>query len=114
MTFIEHNSKSVLYGSRLGKELSANTFNDYWNNNNKIDIKEPVKLQSKISKQNDADLPMEEPHHFFCFLNNPDKDLDGLIEALVGLLPEAQGEDYEEQDFAKKMKKTRKRTGRPR
>lgn len=29
MTFIDHNSKSVWNGSRLGKELSANTFNDY-------------------------------------------------------------------------------------
>src|SRR5690606_29239005 len=32
ITFIDHNSKTVWNGSRLGKELSANTFNDYWNN----------------------------------------------------------------------------------
>jgi hypothetical protein len=31
-----------------------------------------------------------------------------LIEALGDLLPEAQGEDYEEQEFANKMKKKRK------
>nr|WP_305051031.1 hypothetical protein [Elizabethkingia bruuniana] len=43
-------------------------------------------------------------------LNIPDKKDDGLIEAFGGLLiPEAQGEDYEEQDFANKMKKKRKR-----
>lgn len=108
MTFIDHNSKAVWNGSRLSKELSANTFNDYWNNNIKPKIKESVVQQPKISTSNDADLPAEEPHHFFDFLNT-EKHEDGLIEALSSLLPEAQGEDYEEQDFANKMKKKRKR-----
>ncbi|SFN43109.1 Relaxase/Mobilisation nuclease domain-containing protein [Paenimyroides ummariense] len=108
ITFIDHNSKVVWNGSRLATELSANTFNDYWNNNIKPDIKEPVVSQPKLSTSNDADLPTEEPHHLFDFLTT-DKHEDGLIEALGGLLPEAQGEDYEEQDFANKMKKKRKR-----
>ena len=109
ITFIDHNSKAVWNGSRLGTELSANTFNDYWNNNIKPDIKEPVELQSKISRPNDADLPAEEPHHLFDFLNTSEKHEDGLIEAFGGLLPEAQGDDYEEQDFANKMKKKKRR-----
>ncbi len=92
----------------MATELSANTFNDYWKNNIKPDIKEPAVLQLKLSTSNDADLPAEEPHHLFDFLIT-DKHEDGLIEALGGLLPEAQGEDYEEQDFANKMKKKRKR-----
>ena len=108
ITFIDHNSKVVWNGSRLGKELSANIFNDYWNNNIKPDIKEPIISQPKISTSNDTDLPMEEPHHLFDFLTTG-KHEDGLIEALGGLLPEAQGEDYEEQNFANKMKKKRKR-----
>ncbi|TWI18817.1 conjugal transfer protein MobB [Sphingobacterium siyangense] len=108
MTFIDHNSKTVWNGSRLAKELSANTFNNYWNNNIKPDIKEPLTLQPKISIPKDTDdLPAEEPHHLFDFLHT-EKHEDGLIEALGGLLPEAQGEDYEEQDFANKMKKKRK------
>ena len=107
MTFIDHNSKAVWNGSRLSKELSANAFNDYWNNNIKPEIKEPVELQPKISTSNDADLPTEEPHQLFDFLTT-EKHEDGLIEALGGLLPEAQGEDYEEKDFANKMKKKRK------
>ena len=109
ITFIDHNSKTVWNGSRLGKEFSANTFNDYWNHNIKPDIKKPVELQSKISKPNDTDLPAEQPHHLFDFLNTSEKHEDGLIETLSGLLPEAQCEDYEEQDFANKMKKKRKR-----
>ncbi|EJG2146825.1 relaxase/mobilization nuclease domain-containing protein [Elizabethkingia anophelis] len=109
ITFIDHNSKTVWNGSRLAKELSANTFNDYWNNNIKPDIKELDEPKEKKSTSNDADLPAEELHHLFD-LNIPDKKDDGLIEAFGGLLiPEAQGEDYEEQDFANKMKKKRKR-----
>lgn len=109
MTFIDHNSKTVWNGSRLAKELSANTFNDYWNNNIKPEIKEPDQSQPKISRSNDPeDLPNEKPHQLFDFLNT-EKHEDGLIEALGGLLPEAQGEDYEELDFANKMKKKRKR-----
>lgn len=108
ITFIDHNSKAIWNGSRLGKELSANTFNYYWNHNIKPDIKKPVELQSKISKPNDTDLPAEQPHQLFDFLNT-DNHKDGLIEALGSLLPEAQGEDYEGQDFTNKMKKKRKR-----
>lgn len=108
MTFIDHNSKAVWNGSRLSKELSANIFNDYWSNNIKPDIKEPADQQLKISKPSDADLPAEEPHHLFDFLNTAEKKEDGLMEALGGLLPEAQGEDYEEQDFANKMKKKKR------
>ena len=108
ITFIDHNSKTIWNGSRLGKELSANTFNDYWNNNIKPEIKEPVQSQIKASKSNDAEnLPVEKPHHFFDFLNT-EKHEDGLVEALGGLLPETQGEDHEEQDFANRMKKRRK------
>src|SRR5690606_19070547 len=103
ITFIDHNSKTVWNGSRLEKELSANTFNDYWNNNIKPEIKEPVQSQIKVSKSNyTEDLPMEKPHHLFDFLNTTEKHEDSLIEALGGLLPEQQGEDYEEQVFANK------------
>ena len=41
-----------------------------------------------------------------------DKKEDGLIEVFGGLLPEAQGEDYEVQDFANRMKKKQKRRKR--
>ena len=109
ITFIDHNSKTVWNGSRLDKELSANTFNAYWNNNIKPEINQPAVQPPKISTSNNADIPAEEPHHLFDFLNTNEKHEDGLIEALGGLLPEAQGEDYEEQDFANKMKKKRNR-----
>lgn len=109
ITFIDHNSRSVWNGSRLGKELSANTFNDYWNNNIKPDIKDTVELPQKLSRTNDSDFPQEEPHHLFDFLNTEPKHEDGLIKALGGLLPETQDEDYEEQVFANRMKRKRRR-----
>lgn len=109
ITFIDHNSRSVWNGSRLGKELSANTFNDYWSNNIKPYIKDTIELPPKLSKTNEVDFPQEEPHHLFDFLNT-EKHEDGLIEAFGGLLiPEAQGEDYEELDFANRMKKKKRR-----
>jgi len=108
ITFIDHNSKTVWNGSRLGKELSANTFNDYWNNDIKPEIKGPVKLQSKISTSNYTDLPATEPHHMFDFLNTAEGHEENLIERISGLLPEAWGDDYQEQDFANRMKKKRK------
>ncbi len=109
ITFVDHNSKTVWNGSRLGKELSANTFNDYWNKNIRPEIKEHDEPQAKISRSKDEDLPTEEPHHLFDFLDTKEKNEDGLIEALGGLLPEAQGEDHEEQEFANRMKKRKKR-----
>ncbi|MFH7010492.1 conjugal transfer protein MobB [Flavobacterium sp. FlaQc-52] len=109
ITFIDHNSKTVWNGSRLGKELSANTFNDYWNKNITPEIKDSVKLQSKISPANNADLPPDEPYHLFDFLNIAQKQEGDLIDAFGTLLPEANGEDYQEQDFANRMKKRRKK-----
>ena len=107
ITFIDHNSKTVWNGSCLGKELSANTFNDYLNNNIKPDIKEPDEPKAKIShSQNKEDLPAEKPHPMFDITNTDKK------EAFGGLLPDAQGEDYEEQDFANRMKKKQKRRKR--
>lgn len=112
MTFIDHNSKTVWNGSRLSQELSANIFNDYWNNNIKPEIKEVVQSQHKISEsKNTEDLPDEKPHHLFDFLTSTQQE-NGLIEGLGDLLiPETQGEDYEELDFANRMKKKKVKRG---
>lgn len=115
ITFIDHNSKTVWNGSRLGKEFSANIFNDHWNNNNiKPEIKELNEPHPKISQHNTMEhLPTEKPHVLFDFLNKEvpvfSTNETVIIESLGGLLPEAQGENYEEMDFANKIKKKRKR-----
>jgi len=104
ITFIDHNSKAVWNGSSLGKQLSANIFNDYWNN--KPEIKEFTLQQSKPSL-NEAHLPEEEPYHFFSLIT--EKQEDGLIEALGGLWTKALDEDPEEQVFENQMRRKRKR-----
>lgn len=70
ITFIDHNSKTVWNGSRLGKEFSANIFNDDWNHNINPEIKEPNMPQTKLSQpiENEG-LPEEKPHPLFDFLN---------------------------------------------
>ncbi|PRZ22074.1 conjugal transfer protein MobB [Flavobacterium granuli] len=113
ITFIDHNSRTVWNGSRLGKELSANTFNDYWNHNIKPEIKRLNEPHPKISQHNAMkDLPAEKPHELFDFLNKEvpasSTNETSIMESFGGLLPEAQGEDYEEQDFTNKMKKKRR------
>lgn len=108
ITFIDHESKTVWNGSQLSRELSANTFNENWDKNIKLDIRESAVLQFKLSTSFDVDFPAEDPHHLFDFLIT-DKYEGGLIEALGSLMLESQGEDYEELDFQNKMKKKRKR-----
>lgn len=109
ITFIDHNSKTVWNGSRMGKEFSANTFNDYWNNYIIPDIKEQTEPSEKLSQSKHIEeIPNEKLHPMFDI--SSDKKIEGIIEAFGGLLiPQAQGEDYEEENFANWMKKKRKR-----
>ncbi|MNQ68905.1 Relaxase/Mobilization nuclease domain protein [compost metagenome] len=114
ITFIDHNSRTVWNGSRLGKEFAANIFNDYWNNNIKPEIKELNVPHPKISQHNSMeDLPAEKPHELFDFLNKEvpafSTNETGIIESFGGLLPEVQGEDYEERDFANLIKRQKRR-----
>jgi hypothetical protein len=114
ITFIDHTSKTVWNGSHFSPNLSANVFNDWWNNGNKpqASANEPVTApRQQTHTKEDAG----QPHDLFNFL---DKDYSpytpqesGIMEALGGLLPETQGEDYEEQAFANQMKKRKRKRG---
>jgi hypothetical protein len=110
ITFIDHNSKTVWNGSRLGKEFSANVFNKWWVHNQKPEVttKASQKLVVKPTTFQDANT-YEKPHHLFDFLY---KNEPGFIEGLGGLLPEAQGEDYDELIFENQMKKKKRKPGR--
>lgn len=107
ITFIDHKSKAVWNGSRLAKELSANTFNNHWNNNIKPVIKEDPEPATNQLTSNNTEFSAEEPHHLFNILTT-DKYREGFIESVGSLLPEAQGTDYGEEYFANAMKKKRK------
>lgn len=115
MTFIDHESRSVWNGSQLGKNLSANVFNDWWKDQ-AVEEREQVKQQDTANNvfstytKNDIVDETEKAHALFDFLNKeqPSGNDFGLIE-IGGLLPEVQGEDYEEMDFANQIKKRKKR-----
>jgi len=102
MTFIDNGSRSVWNGSQLDRNLSANVFNDYWNNGNKPELK----LQDNpVSKANEIDSVQTKD--LFEFLSNEHSSNSDL--GLLSLLPDAQGEDYEEEQFASQMKKKKKK-----
>lgn len=112
MTFIDHESRTVWNGSALGKNLSANVFNDWWK-------EQAVEQRQNAEQTSITDIPAagkniadekEETHGLFDFLNKEQSHEDtGLIDGFGGLLPEAQGEDYEEQAFTNRMKKKNKK-----
>ncbi|WP_426278579.1 conjugal transfer protein MobB [Chryseobacterium sp. S-02] len=104
MTFIDHQSKTVWNGSRLGKECSANAFNDKWNNSSKV-ANEEMKDQQTFSPKLTQDS-----NHLFNAIENSG---DSFFESFRGILPTLSDEnDYEEIEFANRMKKRKIRKRR--
>lgn len=107
ITFVDHSSKSAWNGSQLGKNLSANVFNDLWNNDNKMD--QPAKRN--VTSKNSATINEEikQPHDIFDFLGKENisysHEENNLVEVFGGLLPNAKAEDYDEELFANQTKK---------
>ncbi len=117
ITFIDHNTKSIWNGSRLGTAYSANVFNDWWNNNHKPEIKNTEDGNTVSVNPISKDLQNNKPHDLFDFINRDDSVYGSVehnsIESFGGLLPQAQGEDYEEQAFTDRLKKKRKSRKKP-
>jgi hypothetical protein len=107
ITFIDHQSRSVWNGSQLAKNLSAGGFNDWWNNGNKpeIQLQNPNDVKSSDTNPLMKQSPLSENEKI-----NPNlSDAANAISEIFGaLLPQAQGEDYEEEAFARQMKKKSK------
>lgn len=106
ITFIDHQSKSVWNGSRLGKEFSANAFNQIWSES--VGYKEqvnnnPEKLVEIQGKPEISEY--DKTHELFDFLNDSS---NSKIDVFGSILPECQGDDFEELDFENRMKKKRK------
>ncbi len=101
ITFIDNGSRTVWNGSQLNRNLSANVFNEWWNNSNKPELK----IQnSPVSKTNTTDeLPAKDLFECIPQEHSANYDL-----GLFSLLPDTQGEDYEEEKFVKRMKQKKK------
>ncbi|MFP9118363.1 conjugal transfer protein MobB [Flavobacterium sp. RNTU_13] len=107
ITFIDRQSRSVWNGSQLAKNLSAGTFNEWWNNGNKpeVHLQNPNDLKSSGTSQvmKQSSLPETKD-------TNPgiSDAANTMADIFGGLLPQTQGEDYEEEAFARQMKKKSK------
>lgn len=107
ITFIDHQSRSVWNGSQLSKNLSASTFNEWWNNGNKpeIHLENPSDVKS-------ANINPAIGHNIISENEKINPNLsyaaNNLSDIFGGLLPQTQGEDYEEEAFARQMKKKSK------
>lgn len=94
-TFINHEQKAVFNGSRLGKEFSANVFNDLFNG------KQHEPVQRKDSGQS------------FEPFDHSRKDDDSSIGSVFSLLsPEVHGANLEEESFVSKARKKKKKQKR--
>lgn len=91
VTFIDHNSREVFNGSRMGKEFSANVFNDYfkW-------------LEGISANERDGHTAAELWRHHR-------HESSSTLELAAGILSlETNPRDYEEEAFARHMKKKRR------
>lgn len=109
ITFIDHRSRTVLNGSRLGKEFSANNFNDYWNNNIRPEIEIHDQMQTKKSQPTNANQPPEEFDRQLDLFNYSEQYSDIFIETLGTLIPGSPSNNYEEEHFTDKIRKRKKR-----
>lgn len=117
VTFIDHQSRSVWNGSQLGKNLSANPFNDLWLNHDQ-QYRELIEKGTNMPTKSTVDAPAmsHKLHSIFNFLSESGSfhlETVGLFDGIAGVIPDFQGEDYEEIDFENRMKKKR-RKGRKR
>ncbi len=86
VTFIDHNNSCVFNGSRLGKEFSANAFQEIFDNPNTTPLMENIEHTE------------QQPHYEECAMG-------GLLDIFS---VEAQGDDPEEDAFRRRMKKKNK------
>ena len=100
VTFIDHDSRVVLNGSRLGKEYSANVFNDLYSDERKTDIRQEQSVhQEQPGFTPKADIV---------------SGMASVLGAFGGLLGGGSSGSDEPQDTAsqKRKKKKKKRTRR--
>lgn len=110
ITFIDHKSRIVWNGSELSKNLSANSFNDWWNNSSKPE--NPVHKSCVSEKDAMMKTEISQSPNMPDFLikeNMPHTYEQNSFDVLGGLLPQAQTEDYEEKAFDNRMKRKLKR-----
>jgi Relaxase/Mobilisation nuclease domain. len=101
-TFIDHTTRIVLNGSRLGKDYSANVFNDLYGGKQE-QIQEPIQ-NTRLSDVYSSVQPTTEKNHY------SDNDVTGGIFSI--LTPEPENHPKEEMPLPRRKKKKKRRYGR--
>lgn len=95
-TFIDHEWKAVFNGSQLGKEFSANVFNDLFSGK-----QQETKGQQLENDTRQAFEPLGDSNQ-----KDSDSAMGGLFDLL---LPETQGVNPEEEAFARRMRRKKRK-----
>ena len=99
VTFLDYENRVVINGSRLGKEFSANVFNDLFNNQNSQIVSEIPKQIEKV-EQTDRTEKAHQIHQQYQTTNT-----NSILSAALNLLDiPTQSSDYEEENFANRHK----------
>lgn len=98
-TFIDHTTRTVLNGSRLGKDYSANAFNDLYG-----------------GKQEQAQEPMQDTRLSDVYKNTQQENSQRADNGLGGIFsilsPEPENNPKDEQSLPRRKKKKKRRYGR--
>lgn len=106
VTFIDHQSRCVFNGSKMGKEFSANVFNELFKDDTTNRHQLIINPADNTTKGSDTDNPIE------SFTENTEynnKQEDSAVD--ISLL-EQHGADYTEEAFTRRMKIEEKRRKR--
>lgn len=102
-TFIDHNERAVLNGSRLGKEFSANVLNErFADDSPREDLQTEQPKQSDNLRRTDKSATDKQPQ----FSQSTIDDAAGSL--LSVLTPEQQGQDNNQPTIKRKKKKKRR------
>lgn len=103
-TFVDHTTRTVLNGSRLGKEYSANVFNDLYGGKQE-QAYEPIQTTnfSDVYKNTEQSSKYQENYH------TSDSVIGGLFSILA---PEPENHPKDEQPLPRRRKKKKRRYGR--
>lgn len=99
VTFIDHDSRVVLNGSRLGKEFSANVFNNLYSDERKTDIRQEQQ-------------PMHQEQPDFASKETLVSGVASVVGVFGGLLGGAPGGDEPQETASQKRKKKKKKRTR--
>ncbi|KAA6336602.1 hypothetical protein EZS27_015261, partial [termite gut metagenome] len=96
VTFIDHEQKCVFNGSRLGKEFSANVFNDFFNGSGQ--------------KQEQSDHKAGQVFETFENVSREreNSDMGGIFDILP--IETQEGEDFEAEALMRRLKKKKKKS----